>query len=42
MPDGKEEKTEREVRLVRERLENQEDRIDYGEPDPWEPERQES
>jgi hypothetical protein len=42
MPDGREERVERDFRIEQERKVDREDRIVRDEFDPWEPERQES
>ena len=42
MPDGREERFEREMRIEQEKQENLEDRIDLDVVDAWEPERLDS
>lgn len=42
MPDGREERVERDARIEQERKVDREDRIVRDDFDPWEPERQES
>lgn len=42
MPDGREERMERELRIAREKEENREDRFDGDTMEEWEPERVDS